>query len=688
MVNSCSLTNIEPGTIIFVGYGPSWLNPIMILISIFGIIINSIFVFNYLKSIISTKNQSNSGISAVEKMLCMIAGVETFISICWLLNNVFIHDSSKLEDRCNLCITIAHFEIFLYLFDWMILSTSLYQIKIILLNPQQILESGKRVVKFVIFSFCFSLISFLFSIFAKFGGVSPMLTCFISIDNLEPYQTAFFWIFFTIPIFCFSFGGYQIYLIIASSQYKTEKKNRQLFREYSYFVITYIVFSIILISSYIFAKLDFMIKGTQAVFTLISCSNPLIVGIIRSFRTGLVKRLIRRKKRNSIIDENENLIEKEKEEENPIYALEKKILENLIIKYFTALSFALGKSKYKEEEENEVIIDKDGVPKFDENEYKEYKITKPEIIKDLDLAINEDIKILEESNFDINITEYNSSTFKKLRELEGLNEDLIISMFQPKKGTNQLINMVNETLYINSTNKLLMLKKVKREQLLFFQRNILGDLYQHLVNHPHSIICRVFGLYKIKIDQDAEENYMALMYNTNDSLENINDITFLKPRNMIREMKINQEDLSNYISIDAASNDSRLRSSNTIYSVLTLNNSIAPDGKIGGADTNKKSFKLKFPGNEDQKLAEIITQDTEFFKKKGISTFSFLIFERNVEGKENSCLFKVEEKGEDKENKIQIGQNVCPKIKKYIFNSTLENILYSICILNYFRSKS
>jgi hypothetical protein len=689
MGNNCILPDTKEGEKIFVGYGPSWLNTIMILISIFGIIINSIFVFNYLKSIISTKNQSNSGISAVEKMLCMIAGVETFISICWLLNNVFIHDSIILKQRCSLCSTIAHFEIFLYLFDWMILSTSLYQIKIILINPQQILESGKRVVKFVIFSFCFSLISFVFSILAKFGGVSPMLTCFISIENLEPYQTAFFWIFFTIPIFCFSFGGYQIYLIMTSSQYKTEKKNRQLFREYSYFVITYIIFSIILIFSYIFAKLDFMINGFQAVFTLISCSNPLIVGIIRIFRTGLVKRLLKRKKKNSINDENENLIEQEKEEENPIYALEKKILENLIIKYFTAISFALGKSKYKEEDEKVEILDKEGAPKFDENEHKEYKITKPEILKDLDLAINEDIKILEESNFDINITEYNSSTFKKLRELEGLNEDLIISMFQPKKGTNQLINMVNETLYINSTNKLLMLKKVKREQLLFFQRNILGDLYQHLVNHPHSIICRVFGLYKIKIDQEAEENYMALMYNTNDSLENINDITFIKPKNMIRQMKISQEDLNNIISIDSTSNDSKLRASNTIYSAVTFNSSLVVEGKTGGvADTNKRSFRLKIPGVEEQKLTEIISQDAEFLKKKGISSYSFLIFERNVDGKENSCLFKNEEKGDDKENKIQIGDNVFPKIKKYIFNSSLENVIYSICILNYYRSKS
>ena len=262
-------------------------------------------------------------------------------------------------------------------------------------------------------------------------------------------------------------------------------------------------------------------------------------------------------------------------------------------------------------------------------------------------------------------------------------------MFQPKKGTNQLINMVNETLYINSTNKLLMLKKVKREQLLFFQRNILGDLYQHLVNHPHSIICRVFGLFKIKIDQEAEENYMALMYNTNDSLENINDITFIKPKNMIRQMKISQEDLNNIISIDSTSNDSKLRASNTIYSAVTFNSSLVVEGKTGGvADTNKRSFRLKIPGVEEQKLTEIISQDAEFLKKKGISSYSFLIFERNVDGKENSCLFKNEEKGDDKENKIQIGDNVFPKIKKYIFNSSLENVIYSICILIYYRSKS
>ena len=48
-----------------------------------------------------------------------------------------------------------------------------------------------------------------------------------------------------------------------------------------------------------------------------------------------------------------------------------------------------------------------------------------------------------------------------------------------------------------------MLKQIKKEHLLFYQRNILPDLYNHFVKNKDSIICRVFGLYKIKIDLES-----------------------------------------------------------------------------------------------------------------------------------------------------------------------------------------
>ena len=139
----------------YVGYAGEGGNIVMIIISILGIIINSIFSFDYLKNIISIKNRNNDGISAVEKILCMIAMVETFISVFWLINNL---KSKSLNGESDNCEVIAYFEIILNIFDWLILSTSLYQIKIILLNPQKILESGRRVFKYIIACLIISLV--------------------------------------------------------------------------------------------------------------------------------------------------------------------------------------------------------------------------------------------------------------------------------------------------------------------------------------------------------------------------------------------------------------------------------------------------------------------------------------------------------------------------------------------------
>ena len=129
-----------------VGFVGEFGNYLMIFISIFGIIINSFFSFIYIKAIITIKNRNNFGVSAVEKILSVVALVETIISICWLINNIFLSTTEKIRDHCGACKFIAYTEIFFYLFDWLILSTSLYQIKILLLNPEQILESGKRVI--------------------------------------------------------------------------------------------------------------------------------------------------------------------------------------------------------------------------------------------------------------------------------------------------------------------------------------------------------------------------------------------------------------------------------------------------------------------------------------------------------------------------------------------------------------
>ena len=94
----------------FVGYAGEAGNVILIIISIIGIIINLIFSVDYSKNIITIKNRNNAGISTVEKILCFIAIIETFISIFWMVNN--LKGKSKNDERCKI---IAHFEINIFI---------------------------------------------------------------------------------------------------------------------------------------------------------------------------------------------------------------------------------------------------------------------------------------------------------------------------------------------------------------------------------------------------------------------------------------------------------------------------------------------------------------------------------------------------------------------------------------------
>ena len=93
----------------YVGLAGSGVNIIMIIISIVGIIINSIFSISYYMKKFKSKNQ-NQGVSIVQRTLTLVASVETVISICWLFNNSLIQNTDKLKSRCTQCKIIAHFE--------------------------------------------------------------------------------------------------------------------------------------------------------------------------------------------------------------------------------------------------------------------------------------------------------------------------------------------------------------------------------------------------------------------------------------------------------------------------------------------------------------------------------------------------------------------------------------------------
>ena len=767
MVNYTILTNISDYENNSIGYLNTGWNIFMIFLSCFGIIINLYFGITYLKRIIQLNKdtkQNAINVSLIEKILCIISIVETFISVGWLINSLFM-SNTFLQEQQNIsqCRILGLFETFFYLFDWMILSYSLYQIKQMVMNPLRLLRPDLLLAKHI--AICFS-ISLLFSILCYFFdivGKSPMITCFIDISQIKNtdnklIKNIMFWIFFTSPIILFGFGLFEVIIMAKSNNFKNDKKNEIFFVRYIVYILIYIILAFMLISlyliNYIYGEIipSISMKLYIQIITILSCSTPLFVGIIRLFKTDLIQ---------NTNDLDENLIEKKKI--GKFNEFEQDLLRTIIIKYYIGLSFALGKAKYfeTEEEENneesnnintndintqnnldssgnvnkknesnenkEAINEEDKVnndnnnnkddqnnpdvlninkeEKIDNlkisinsinsisnndspdaqninilqkdgknlaNEITEYHITNSEILKDLDLTLNDDIVVLNQSKINIKITEYCTQLFKKIREIDGITEDEIIKVIQPKKSNNNLIQTFSKNLfYINSTNKEYLIKQISLDEINFYRNNIINNIYQYFKINKNSLILRIQGLYDIQIN-DTDKNkkqYIALMHNTYESLGNKEedaDMSFSFKKNNISRKNI-KKGIKIY----------KIKKSEFDSCIITDLKEENLQNKTVDIVKENNSCKIYLDNNEFQRLKNIKKKDIKFLKKIGVLNYYYFVVERPMNKNDIENIFK--DTGNSKKKKE------FDNIKKYLFKSNKKNIVYSISIVDYYK---
>ena len=141
-------------------------------------------------------------------------------------------------------------------------------------------------------------------------------------------------------------------------------------------------------------------------------------------------------------------------------------------------------------------------------------------------------------------------------------------------------------------------------------------------------------------------------------------------------MKVNEFDLKKNIIIDTKKNVEDRR--NMTIDVPNTNFDVS---FTGGSSSSNKAFKINLTDYENDKLLNIIKQDTQFLRGKNINVFKFLVFERNIENKDRISILR--DDGEKSENQSRLGTSskLSSHIKKYIFNSNLSNIIYSISIV-------
>ena len=706
-----------------IGFGNNFLNILMIFFSFFGIFINLYFFFSSIKRIFKS---NNSNLSSIEKILCIISVTETCISICWLINSFSMNNTTSSIEHCNSCRILGHFELFFYIFDWMILSSTLYQIKNMLINPLETLKTEKNIIRYIIFCAFFGIIMVILGYFADIEGVSPMLTCFIDVvgwkyeDDEKIIKTIFFVLFFFIPIFNLLFGIYLVYQIIKLPQYSNNKKNRKFFKSYLHYIITYIILALLLISVYIFDYfIDQEVPGDgMKVYinfvTHLSCATPLIVGTIRLIKTKIVKKLFfcfcNKKKGNNNIDysktEEFNVLPRDTNNDYQFLDFEHDLICKEFKKIFIGISYILDKAIIIGEQEEEEYEDKqEDAEKKEENiininnsdnekvikEKKEEKnffiINKNEILKDFDLKINEDNFILDQEEVNIEAIEYFPTFFRNIRKSENLREEEIAKYFQPKNVRPDLFQKTNDSnYYINSTNKQFILKSINLEQIEFYKNHLKEKkINEYLENNPDSIINRVYGLYYLKID-NTKNYYIALMENIYETIEqlfssknNDNEKTIVdnlsNSNNEEKQMYLNENEINERIVNNDSEEDNILDITRRSIRRTLLK-------KESGIFVDKK-FKIFLNENEYNRLKGIIKKDIKFLRSAG-SKAQFFVVQKSVQNIILDNLFGRDNIEDNEENRKNDKRE--KSIKKYIFKSNIENLIYCITISGYFKN--
>ena len=91
----------------------------------------------------------------------------------------------KDDEVCFGCKLIGTFQTFFYIFDWVLSSLTMYHLKNMILNPLVfILKPSKKIFLYIIISGGIAVLVSIISNYLRLIGKSPMITCFLTLDNL------------------------------------------------------------------------------------------------------------------------------------------------------------------------------------------------------------------------------------------------------------------------------------------------------------------------------------------------------------------------------------------------------------------------------------------------------------------------------------------------------------------------
>ena len=684
-------TSVDCETII--GYSRNRFIPILfVLISITGLILN---LFIIIRDILTRKNSTNSRKqSSMKQLFSTLPILDAITCLYWIISSAIFYKAKQIQKYNKFCTSLSIIYFSVFTFEFIFINFILIHFRKISLNPiEGILKPGKNLKLYFGISIFATLLIDSLAITVGILGRSPMITCFINTEDTDIKS-----LIFLIPsLLTICVIVQVIYDLKCRNLFVNDKIVRDAYKINSMYTLVFSLlhipmFLLILISS----GLDKLVQNdsglTDYAFatTLITCSIPMIIGIIRTCRECAKSKAIKALKnkitnsfshRDLQYKKNHSLINPVPEED--FDWLEKHSMEFFGRDILLSVAFCIKagtsygtKIQLKDlEKENEKFI--------------EHRITK--------MNYNLEDETVRQSPFlDIKVLEYAPKIFAYLRNLEGININEMISSFLPKNNTKGISESQGKSgsFFIATDDNQYMIKTLRVDEFDLIRKTFLNEYEDYISKNPDSLLCRIYGMYHIIVSQ-GEEILIIVMRNViGEFKDKIVAKYDLKGSTLNRTAEFNME--KTY-----ASTMKDLNFNEYEKGIFISNDNIQRFRKLIKVDSiflsrmdlmDYSLFLVKLTLSK-QEINDLFSQDIQQIQEK---EFNELISQNSIQPSMTVTNFSIEDKEmrysniNIKERKVSVTDNGkifnnSKYLKQYIYPSLIPGTVYILAIIDYFQ---
>ena len=519
---------------------------VFLVISIIGLVLNSILLKDIFSKKFASKNRKKS---SMKKLFSVLIILDNVTGVYWILSSVLFWNAKKIQDYQSSCgaLSIIYFSVFT--FEFIFINFILINFRKISLNPiEGILRPGKNIKIYFTVSVALTLILTGISIGIKIIGRSPMITCFINTEQSGTNGLVFLIPFISTLLVIFQV----IYDLKCRELFVNDKQVRDAYKMNSMYVLVFSLlhipmFLLILITSGMnkTIKNEPGLPGYSFFTTILTCLIPMITGIIRNCRKILKIKRIKQIKRqlnktfgmsNSNTRRNSSILMNNFDSsEDEFEWLEKHSMEFFMRDILLSVAHCISEAKsygtniylHDLEQENETFV--------------------KHFISFQNFKLNDET-VTQSPFLDVKIIDYAPKIFAYLRNLERINIDKMAESFLPKNNKKGISESQGKSgsFFISTDDNQYMIKTLRVDEFDLIRKTFINEYVKYITQNRNSLLCRIYGMYNIILSQGKEILIIVMRNVIGDFKDNIMARYDLKgsTQNRISEFDMEKSDVS------------------------------------------------------------------------------------------------------------------------------------------------